>query len=74
MRQQRDTSGNRGVFVIFCDPVPVNESVLILAILSIKTYSNGVTVGPVWNFERRRGAKLELQLQALAIDFWRFVG
>jgi hypothetical protein len=58
---------------IFCDPVPVNESVLILPIVSVKTDSDAVTVGLVWNLKCYRGAQLELQFQALAIDSWRLV-
>ena len=73
MRQQRDMSRNRGMFGIFCDPVPVNESVLILPIVSVKTDADAVTVGLLWNFKYRRGAKLELQFQSLAIDPRRLV-
>src|SRR4030095_13062168 len=60
MRQQRDMSGNRGMLGIFCDPVPVNESVLILPIVSVKTDLDAVTVGLVWNLKCCRGAQLEL--------------
>jgi hypothetical protein len=73
MRQQRDMSRNRDMFGIFCDPVPVDESVIILPIVSVKTDSDAVTVGLVWNFKCCRGTKLELQFEALAIDGWRFV-
>ena len=61
------------MFWIFSDPAPVNESELILPIVSVKTDSDAVTVGLVWNFECRWRAKLELQLEVLAIDCWRFV-
>ena len=58
---------------IFCDPVPVDESVLILPIVSVKADSDAVTVGLVWNFKSCRRAKLELQFETLAIDPRRFV-
>ena len=61
------------MFGIFCDPVPINESVLGLPIVSVKTGSDAVTVGLVRNFKCYRGAKLELQFEALAIDGWWFV-
>ena len=61
------------MFWIFYDPAPVNESVLILPIVNVKTDSDAVTVGLVWNFECCRRAKLELQFDALSIDGWRLV-
>jgi hypothetical protein len=38
------------MFGIFCDPVPVNESVLILPIVGVKTDADAVAVGLVRNF------------------------
>src|SRR5215208_6380355 len=73
MLQQGDMSRNRSMFWIFHDSVPVNESVLILPIVSVKADSDAVTVGLVWNFECCRRAKLELQFDTFSINSWRLV-
>ena len=59
-----------GSFVI---PFQSMKAYSSLPIVSVKTDSDAVTVGLVWNFKCCRGAKLELQFEALAIDGWRFV-
>jgi len=59
---------------IFSDRVPVNESESALPIVGVKTDSDAVAIGLVWNFECPWRPKLELQLESLATNPWRFVG
>src|SRR5438876_356730 len=66
-------SRNHRIFGIFCDRTPVDESKPSLLIVSVKTDLDAVTIGLLWNFKCCRRAKLELQLEALAIESRRFV-
>jgi hypothetical protein len=61
------------VFGVFCNRAPIDESKPTLLIISVKTDSDAVTIGLVWNLKRRRRTKLELQFKSLAIDPRRFV-
>ena len=61
------------MFGISSDRVPVDESKSTLPTVSVKTDLDAVAVGLVWNFRSRRGTKLELQLESLAIDPRRLV-
>src|SRR4030095_10100803 len=73
VREERDFTGNDNVPGIFCDPTPIDESKATLLIVGVKADSDSVAVGLLWNFERRWRAKLEFQIEAFVIEFWRFI-
>jgi hypothetical protein len=74
MREERDFTGNDNVVGIFCDRIPIDESETALPIIRVNADSDTVAVGLLRNFERRWCAKLEFQVEAFAVEFWRFIG